>query len=198
MFYIGCTRFNNSTYQENLDYRFKNDISVIYGSALKIRNIYLPDSLIFVVEMNNDTNKIEGIGLIRNSLVHNKRHKIYEHIEYNRYIYSGKYGIKRDLIDSDIIEICDTILFKGKSHLKCRSGITIITEKLFTHWDYELDVLKDKIKCLFLKHFTPLCIEISQIVETNTVEERIENEEFIEIISKKRKRLVNYNKNIEK
>jgi hypothetical protein len=201
MFYIGCTRFNNSTYKENLDYRSKNDISVIYGSALKIRNIYLPDSLIFVVEMNNDTNKIEGIGLIRNSLVSNKHHKIYEHIEYNRYIYSGKYWIKRDQLDPDIIEICDTILFKGKSHLKCRSGITIITEKLFTHWNYELDILKDKIKYLFLKYFTPFNIEISQIVEivlTNKEEERIENEEFIEIISKKRKRLVNYDKNIEK
>jgi hypothetical protein len=206
MFHIGCTRFNNLTYQENINYRFKNGEPVIYGSALKIRNIYLPNCLIFVIEMNNDSNKIEGIGLIRNTLV-NKRHRLYEHIEYNRYIYNGKYWLKReilDILDHEITRICDTILFKGKSHLKCRSGISIITEKLFTHWDYKLDNLKDKIKNVFLKYFetqnvlTNFTFEEDEEKEREKErEEREEEEEIIEIIPKKRKRLDICNKNIE-
>ena len=201
MFHIGCTRFNNSTYQENINYRLKNGESVIYGSALKIRNIYLPNCLIFVIEMNNDSNKIEGIGLIRNSLV-NKRLRLYEHIEYNRYIYNGKYWLNReklDLLDQEITQICDIILFKGKSHLKCRSGISIITEKLFSHWDYKLDNLKDKIKNVFLKYF-----ETQNVLTNFTFDEddekereREREEEIIEIIPKKRKRLDIGNKNIE-
>ena len=151
--------------------------------------------------MNNDSNKIEGIGLIRNTLV-NKRHRLYEHIEYNRYIYNGKYWLNReklDLLDQEITQICDTILFKGKSHLKCRSGISIITEKLFTHWDYNLDILKDKIKNVFLKYF-----ETQNVLTNFTFDEddekereREREEEIIEIIPKKRKRLDICNKNIE-
>ena len=153
MFYIACTRFNNTTYKENIDYRNKHEEDVIYGASLKIRQIYSPGSLIFVAEMNNEQNRIEGIGLIKNTLVLDKRHKIYENSDYNRYIYRGKYWLNREELDTEIIEIFDNILFKGKSHLKCRLGITILTEQLFTHWDYELRILKNKVKCAFLDHF---------------------------------------------
>ena len=81
MFHLACTRFNNSTYKENVDYRNKHNENVIYGASLKIRNIYSIGSLIFVAEMNNDKNKIEGVGLIKNQLVLDKRHKIYENGE---------------------------------------------------------------------------------------------------------------------
>lgn len=156
MFHLACTRFNNSTYEENKTYRVNNNEQAIYGSTLKIREIYSINSLIFVAEMNNDTNKIEGIGLIRNALVHNKKHKIYENNEYNRYIYRGDYWLSRTQIedfDKEILTIFDTILFKGKSHLKCRTGITVISDKLFIHWRYELNELKQKVKQLFLHYF---------------------------------------------
>ena len=156
MFYIACTRFNNDTYKENTKYRLKHNIDVIYGSSFKNRNIYEPGSLLFVAEMNNETNKIEGIGLIKNLLVTDKHYKIYENDDYNRYIYRGTYWISREnieLIDKDIIEIFDNILFKGKSHLKRMSGITVLTDKLFTNWNYELRTLKNKVKGLFNEYF---------------------------------------------
>ena len=156
MFYIACTRFNNNTYNENLEYRKNNAETVIYGAALKIRNIYSTNSVLFVAEMNNDKNKVEGIGLIKNALVNDKRHRIYENSEYNRYIYRGQYWLSREelaKLDPEIIEILDNVLFKGKSHLKCRTGITILSEKLFTHWIYELRILKHKVKCAFLEYF---------------------------------------------
>ena len=185
MFYIACTRFNHITYDENITYRMSTNIPVIYGTPLKIREIYPDGALLFVVEMNNDTNKIEGIGLIRNSQVLDKRYKIYQNSEYNRYIYKGQYWLKREQLGLEIIETFDTILFKGKSHLKCRTGITIITEKLFTHWDYDFTSLKQNVKRLFLNHFK-ICEE--QVLE--------QEQEIFEIIVKKR--LHNSNKNIEK
>ena len=56
MFYIACTRFNNTTYDENINYRSKHNENVIYGSALKIRDKYPAGCLIFIAEMNNDKN----------------------------------------------------------------------------------------------------------------------------------------------
>jgi hypothetical protein len=155
MNYIGCTRFTNETYQENTTYKNKNGEIVIYGLALKIREIYPNGSKMYIAEMNNSTNKIEGIGLIVNQLVP-KRHKIYEDNNYNRYIYKGKYWISREqiaAIDTSILETFDNILFKGKSHLKNRMGISILSEQLFTHWDYTLRELKHKIILAFSTHF---------------------------------------------
>jgi hypothetical protein len=198
MFHIACTRFNNSTYKENIDYRKINKEDVIYGAALKIRDLYSSGCLIFVAEMNNETNKIEGIGLIKNLLVGDKRHKIYENSDYNRYIYRGKYWLSRlqlEKLDCEIIEILDNILFKGKSHLKYRTGITILTEKLFTHWIYELRTLKNKIKSVFIDYFTYLANNDFEEV----INENVEVEEKVEIIPiKSRNKKYNAVKNIEK
>ncbi len=156
MFHIACTRFNNSTYKENKEYRLTHNINVIYGPAFKIRNIYSPGELLFVSEMNNETNKIEGIGLIKNLLASDRRYKIYENGDYNRYIYKGTYWISRqelELLDNEIVEILDIVLFKGKSNLKRMSGITVLTDKLFTNWNYELRTLKNKVKDAFIKQF---------------------------------------------
>jgi hypothetical protein len=168
MFYIACNRFNNATYKENMEYRMKHNENVIYGPSYKIRDIYPLGSLIFVAEMNNETNKIMGIGLIKNSLVSDKRHKVYENGEYNRYIYRGTYWISREnllTIDSEIVEIFDNILFKGKSHMKRIPGITILSEKLFTNWIYELSLLKNQVKSAFLKHFSEIEIDIDVVKE---------------------------------
>ena len=40
MFHIACTRFYNTTYDENMCYRKKHNEPTIYGSTLKIRDIY--------------------------------------------------------------------------------------------------------------------------------------------------------------
>jgi hypothetical protein len=63
MFYIASTRFNNETYLENMKYRNKTNIQVIYGTSIRIQEKYDVGSLIFVVEMNNETDNIEGIGI---------------------------------------------------------------------------------------------------------------------------------------
>jgi hypothetical protein len=156
MFYIASTRFNNETYQANRDYRKKNDMPVIYGTNIKIQSKYDPGSIMFVIEMNNDENRIEGIGLIRNTLLLDKKHNIYDNSEYNRYIYHGNYWLSRQQLedsDAELVEICDLVLFKGKSHLKRQSGISVLTKQLFTNWDYSLQKMKGKIRGVFIGAF---------------------------------------------
>lgn len=195
MFYLACTRFNDITYDENIKYRQKFNEIVIYGATLKIREIYSPGSLMFIVEMNNQKNRIEGIGLIKNSLICDKRHKIYDNDEYNRYIYRGNYWLSREQLlekEPEIIETFDNILFKGKSHLKCRIGITVVTEKLFNRWDYNLTTIKNKVKKTFLHYFTKKDFkeEVLEVLEEESLkEDKLEGE--IIIIPKKRKRMKN-------
>ena len=40
--------------------------------------------------------------------------------------------------ETNIVEILDIILFKGKSHLKRFIGITILTKKLFTNFQHRI------------------------------------------------------------
>ena len=187
MFYIACTRFNNSTYEENIHYREKYNESPIYGVSLKIRTIYSSNSLIFIAEMNNEKNRIEGIGLIRNNLIYDKRYKIYNNDEYNRYIYRGYHWISRDMmdqLDSEIGRIFDLVLFKGKTNLKNRTGITILSEKIFMRWNFDFIAFKNKIKELFLNYY-----KTDFICENRIDDFAVDLDEEFEIIpiSKKRK-----------
>ena len=197
MFYLACISFNNKTYDENICYRNKYNKKVIYGTMLKIREIYPKESLIFIAEMNNTENKIEGIGLIKNVLLYNRKDKIHENTECNRYIYRGKYWLSRRQIlevDLEILNIFDDILFKGKSHLKNRIGIRIITDKLFIHWhSYDLITLKNKVKNVFLHYFQKKEEEYFEIVPNKQklqklqIKKKEEEEEYFEIIPNKQK-----------
>lgn len=156
MFYIASTRFNNETYEANKSYRKTHGIPVIYGTSIKVQDKYVLGSLMFVIEMNNEENRIEGIGLIRNTLITDKRHPIYSNSDYNRFIYHGEYWLSRTQLvefDPELVEICDLVLFKGKSHLKRQSGISVLTAQLFTNWDYSLSIMKEKIRKAFLRTF---------------------------------------------
>jgi hypothetical protein len=160
MFYVACTRFNTTTYEENRQYRNTlKERPVIYGISLKVREIYPPHCRLFVAEMNNDENQIEGIGLVKNHVVIDEpRHHIYTDYEYNRYIYRGKYWMSRRQLmehDPEIIDMLENVLFKGKSHLK-RNGcrITVLTDKIMKRWNYDLSVLKLKVKHAFQRTFS--------------------------------------------
>jgi hypothetical protein len=159
MFYLASTRFNSSTRIENVQFKEKSkekEKSVIYGVSIKINERYPLNTLFFVAEMNNDTNQIYGISLIRNSIVIDKPYNIYTNDEYNRYIYKGNYWISREellLEDRTIVDNLENMLFKGKSNLKRISGIAVITNKLFSRWKYEEDKLKEKIKNMFIIKF---------------------------------------------
>jgi hypothetical protein len=156
MYHIASTRFNNATYKENIDYRKKTGESVLYGTSTSIHQKYEIGCVMFVCEMNNEENQIEGVGLIKNQVVHEKKYKIYSDSDYNRIIYRGSHWLSREellLLDEELVTIFDKMLFKGKSHLKRQSGITVITEKLTKNWQQDLDQLKRRIKELFINQY---------------------------------------------
>ena len=161
MFYLACTRFNSSTWTQNMEYKNKHDIKgVIYGVPIQIYNKYPLNALLFIIEMNNEINQIIGISLIRNKIITDKKYFIYEYTEYNRFIYKGDHWISRDHIlrkHPEIVDILENILFKKKSNVKRQSGISIITPKLLFHWkdylNYTEKYLKDSIKQLFIQEF---------------------------------------------
>jgi hypothetical protein len=178
MFHLACTRFTTSTYQENREYRRKHNEAVIYGISIPIRDIYPLGCLLFVVEMNNTTNCIEGIGFIRNRRLYDKRYVIYNNPEYNRYIYRGTYWLSRGQISEyspEILGIFETILFKGKTHLKRRFGINVLTDYLFLRWNFCYETTKQTIRLLFRHYFKPL--EPPPLVLPSEEEEEEEEEE---------------------
>ena len=157
MMYIASTRFTNKTLEENNKYRESRNISGrIYGSGIKINEKYPLNCWMFVVEMNNSINQIEGIGVIRNMVVGDKYYRIYSNNNYNRYIYKGKYWLSRAQISDlnpELVEIFEKILFKGKSNLKRISGISVVTEKLFNRWEYNHNIILRQVKQMFIESF---------------------------------------------
>jgi hypothetical protein len=156
------TRFNDYTWDENENYRKKNNIigGIYPVPQMMSPKIYL-DSLVFIIEMNNTKNRIEGIGLIRNRIETDKYYKVYEERNFNRFVYKTNYRIDRNIIEEynkTLVEILDYILFKERTHLKRGSGITSVPEKLLIHEKCNKINLKEEIKTIFIKYFDKKCM----------------------------------------
>ncbi len=136
MFCVTTTRFNNNTFQENKRFRENNQLSCIYGTSLKIKeNIPYKDKIL-VIEMNNQENKIMGIGLVENKIIDDKSYKIYSDKVYNRYIYKGNNYISIETMDSnekETVAMLEALLFKGARHSKRAQGITVLPEWIQKH-----------------------------------------------------------------
>ena len=162
MFTLASTRFNNSTFEENKKYRSKTNNACVYCSPQRMSPKIKSDSIVFIVEMNNELNQIEGIGLIKNTVNLDKYSKLYESCNFNRYVFKGKYRIGREELlryNSHLIEILDDILFKGKTHLKRGAGITTITDKLLKTERCKGIDIKATIKEIFINTFSSENIE---------------------------------------
>ena len=132
---IGTTRFSNKTFQENKKWREANNWDgCIYGSPIPIakspywRKVDM-GAKIFILEMNNDQDRIEGIGCIKNYIRYDLSIDIYNDSNYNRYIYRSNFRIERNSINKEILDFLEEALFKGKGHLKRGQGITMINIK---------------------------------------------------------------------
>ena len=149
-FYLATSRFTNDTWSENRKFceSFKNKTA--YCCPIPISVKIPPDVLIGVLEMNNDTNRIIGIGLIPNKTY--PKTWIYEHGNYNRNTYIGKRRIERsEMTESEekIMELLDSYCFKGNGHLKRGQGITSFPIKyLFDSYEKDIDILQE-IKNMF-------------------------------------------------
>jgi hypothetical protein len=156
MITIASTRFNQQTWNENSLYRERKMFEgCIYCAPLQLSPKIPINSLVFVLEMNNTSNKIEGIGLIKN-FYQSKKHIVYDEKNYNRYVYKSNYRISRDELyrfNSTLVNAFEYILFKGKTHLKRGSGITSVPEKLLKHSSFQGIDLMNELKIIFKNHF---------------------------------------------
>ena len=119
---IACTRFNNKTwqeyqtwlsaYQQSYEQTYHRPLKCIYGAPREISHKKLPPQAnILVIEMNNDENKIMGIGEIQNQTASETYkpvaggappppfRKIFSDRNYTRYIYIGntRYASREEL-----------------------------------------------------------------------------------------------------
>lgn len=146
---IYTTRFTSDTYHQNM--RYKQNIN--WGGSLYSTMLTFPantpDKLLFVLDMNNTTNKIVSIGLVLNSLAKEQNINIYSNPAFNNYVYKSSYHISlaRFYGDIDELGICEQDkdisdwqkfiedefelkLFYGKSHSK-RGGSFMVFPKKF-------------------------------------------------------------------
>jgi len=133
--FIATSRFTVLTANENRLFREKNKrVACIYCSPSPVAKEILPDTPLFVLEMNNDTNKIVGIGLVKNRPIVGK-YGVYQHSEYNRFVYIGSMRIDRGEwteYETEIMRFFDITCFTGSKHMKRGNGITCYpTEMLY-------------------------------------------------------------------
>ena len=121
---LACTRFNNKTWHEYQDWKsanqqtyeqiYKRPLKCIYGAPREISHkIIPPEAQILVIEMNNDENRIMGIGQIQNKTASeayrsknqssvattNVKFNLFSDRNYTRYIYIGNshYATREEL-----------------------------------------------------------------------------------------------------
>ena len=154
MIYLTATRFNDKTWKQNCLYREMKKIKgCIYGVPKRISEDTILNSEIIVIEMNNDRNRIMGIGVVRNYVRMDKYFRVYQDGNYNRFTYQSKLRIDRDdFTDREmvLIEAIEQLVFYGSTHIKRGQGISKIPDKLLG--DKKKKLIK-KICKLFVKRF---------------------------------------------
>jgi len=138
-FELMITIFTTETYQENKQYCQRENLKCLYSSSVPISNTVEPGKKIFVLEADNTTNKIRGIGYIKNVA---KTRAIYGGTDlqkHNGYVYVGRQHYCRDerqetMSETLLFDVLEQLCFYGKSHLKRFQGI----QRFPTKWIHNL------------------------------------------------------------
>lgn len=124
--YLMTSVFNNNTAKQNAMYRETHpNAKCMYGTPEPISKEVPTEAIMFVLEMNNDKNKIMGVGMVRN-IHHIHKYRVYDNPEFNRYTFVGKMRIDRKEMDEEeeeIMKAFDILCFKGNSHMKRLKGL---------------------------------------------------------------------------
>ena len=177
MYTIVTGRFNNETLETNYAYRKKHNFGCLYCVPFELSPKIHYETPVFVIEMNNSLNRIEGIGLIKNKPSCNRYYKVHEDGNTNRFIYIGDYFMERENFintNSFIVDVLDEILFKGKTHSKRGCGLSIIPEKILKFDICNGRDIKKEIKDLFIFHFREKPSSYINLMECKKKVEKIE------------------------
>jgi len=150
---VATTRFDAKTWSENEEYRKQHDkLGCIYPTPEMNNSNWTPDSILLVLEMNNSTNKIMGVGMVRNH-AQVKKHRVYSDENYNRYSYFGKHRIERGTMteeEEQIMKVFDILCFTGSRHMKRLRGIKAFPMDMLYRCSKKLDLV-DYLKNMFKK-----------------------------------------------
>jgi len=163
--YLMTTRFNNMTWTENQMYRSRIGIErgCIYGTPEANTIQISEDAIIFVLEMNNETNSIIGIGMIRNHAIIRKHH-IYSNDNYNRYAYLGRSRIDRSEMtemEEKIMKAFDILCFTGPRHMKRLQGLKMFPIDILYKCRKVLDLM-EFIRQMFKSRITTTTMAIQK------------------------------------
>ena len=132
-FLIGTVRFNNKTYIENLKWKQRKEYNgCAYGLDKPLSNKIPSGKYIYIVEMNNEINKIMGIGKIKNIIIHSNRSRMYNEESLNNFIYKSPDFIPRlKIIETQpkgelVLKFLENLLFRGSKHFKRGQGCVIL------------------------------------------------------------------------
>ena len=140
---IATTRFSDFTFKENRLWREERVWKgCIYGTPLVMSSKIDTGRPTLVIEMNNDRNRIEGIGFVFNRPCDDNYRRIYSDPNTNRYIYEGEYRLDRQAVIDEyykkVLWTLDMLLFKGAGHSKRSIGITRLPAwVMFNVYDYD-------------------------------------------------------------
>ena len=156
MITVATDRFNNETWEASRVYRIRKGFACIYAPPCPMSASIEVNAPVFIIEMNNSTNQIIGIGLVKNKVRTEKIYKVQPDTNYNRYIYIGDHHLSREILEqynAHLVDVLERILFKGYTHSKRGAGITKLPEKVL-----KLDICKDidiknEIRDIFIRHF---------------------------------------------
>lgn len=146
--YLLTSRFNNVFIEMNKKYREEHNIHGIYGSPIEICKKIKYNSQCFVLEMNNDTNKIIAIGLIKN-YPHYSKHKIYnDRNDRYTYICIQRKEISPTAIHAHAkikttIDVLEELCFYGNEHLKRGNGLQQFPTKYLYRLENELNIIQN-------------------------------------------------------
>ena len=179
--YVLTTRYNEKTLLANRTFLEKSGkYKCVYSSPSEISEKIPVGSKCIVLEMNNDTNRIIGIGLIEKTEC-KKKLCVQEWGYYNRVHYAGYFRINReDLIldslavnstnlavnstnlavnstnlkESQIMELLDSLCFKGSGHLKRGKGLTMFpVSYLYSHFERGINI-EFELREMFNRRFS--------------------------------------------
>lgn len=149
--YIITTRFNDKTWNENKRFRTTNpQYGCIYPSPHENSSKIPQDAILLVLEMNNDENRIMGIGALKNRAFP-RLHSVYSDANYNRYCYMGKYRIDREDMteeEEQIMKVFDILCFTGSRHMKRLQGLKAFPTDILHRCSRIVDLV-DFIKKMF-------------------------------------------------
>ena len=143
--FLLTTRFNDTTWNENKYYRSTHPgINCIYCSPSQITESVPIDTVMFILEMNNDKNKIIGVGMVRNH-PHIHRYTVYSNGNYNRYVFIGKQRIDRDDMNEEedrIMKVFDILCFTGNKHMKRGTGLQLFPVEMLYRCSKLIDLVQ--------------------------------------------------------